>query len=380
MKKTIGLMVKPAASGMAERSLLGKQCADYVKESMLAAGVMLAEDDEAFTASFDRVLLVREDAPCLTPETLTALISAVSVNNASAGTLLAQNTQEPLAMALSQEKWAALCKTQGVRPSEAARRLFAVRDGQGSSLNVHRANAPETCFAVCDAASYAKAYRLVRDTLVQKHLTAGVIILDPARTIIEAHVRVGAGTLIYPDNILQGTTAIGAGCTLYPNNRMQNAVVGDETTIENSVLLDCAVGSHTTVGPFAYLRPDTKVGDHCRIGDFVEVKNSAIGDGTKVSHLTYVGDSDLGKDINLGCGVVFVNYDGKTKNRSTVEDHAFIGCNCNIVAPAHIGKSAYLAAGSTVVGNVPADALYIARSQGVIKQDWVIKRKMEGKL
>ena len=146
------------------------------------------------------------------------------------------------------------------------------------------------------------------------------------------------------------------------------------------MLVRCRVGARTTVGPFAYLRPDAEVGEHCRIGDFVEIKNSRIGDGTKVSHLTYVGDSDLGKDINLGCGVVFVNYDGKTKSRSRVDDHAFIGCNCNLIAPVHIGENAYLAAGSTVVEDVPADALFVARSRGVVKEDWVKRRKEQGKL
>ncbi|MEG2951114.1 MAG: DapH/DapD/GlmU-related protein, partial [Clostridia bacterium] len=193
-------------------------------------------------------------------------------------------------------------------------------------------------------------------------------------------VSIGAGTMLYAGNTLQGSTVIGANCVLYPNNRIQNAAIGDETTVESSVLLDCSVGAHTTVGPYAYLRPHTSVGDHCRIGDFVEVKNSAIGDGTKVSHLTYVGDSDLGKDINLGCGVVFVNYDGKEKKRSKVEDHAFIGCNCNLVAPVHIGKNAYLAAGSTVVENVPEDALFVARARGVVKEEWVKRRKEAGKL
>ncbi len=379
MKKTIGWIVTPAATEMAQRPLLGRDCRDYVRQAMEECGAVVAVDEAAFAQPYDRVLLVRADAPCLGPDTLTALASAVTANNASAGTLLAQNTQEPLAMALPREKWQALCK-QNLAPAEAARRLFAVRDGQGASLNVHRASAPETCFAVCDALSYANACRLVGDRILRKHMAAGVIILDPARTHIEANVQIGTGTLIYPGNLLQGHTQIGKGCTLFPGNRMQDAVIGDDTTVENSVLLSCTVGNHTAVGPFAFLRPDTKVGDHCRIGDFVEVKNSSIGDQTKISHLTYVGDSDLGQDINLGCGVVFVNYDGKTKKRSVVEDHAFIGCNCNLVAPVKIGQNAYLAAGSTVVEDVPQDALYVARSRGVIKEDWVKKRKAEGKL
>ena len=161
---------------------------------------------------------------------------------------------------------------------------------------------------------------------------------------------------------------------------MSNATIGDGTTVEASVLIDCRVGSHTTVGPNAYLRPKANVGDHCRIGDFVEIKNSNIGDGTKVSHLTYVGDADLGKNINLGCGVVFSNYDGKRKYRSTVGDDAFIGCNVNLVSPVSIEAGAYIAAGSTITKDVPAGALAIARERQRNLSGWVETRKAEGKL
>ncbi len=384
MKKTIGMIVKVAASDIIQRPILGKTCFEHVQSAMKGAGAILAENDAAFDQPFDRVLLVREDAPSLSVDTLASLMNAASATGASSGTLLSQNTQEPLAMVLPRDKWLAAYRPQSAAPAEIARKLFSVRDEQAASaplsLNTNRATAPETCFAVCDAASYAASFRLLREALIEKHMKAGVIVLDPATTIIEADVQIGPGTVIYPGNILQGRTVIGGNCTLYPNSRMQNAVIGDETTVENSVVLDAVVGSYTTVGPFAYLRPATKVGDHCRIGDFVEIKNSSIDDGTKVSHLTYVGDSDLGKDINLGCGVVFVNYDGKAKNRSVVDDHAFIGCNCNLVAPVHIGENAYLAAGSTVVEDVPKDALFVARSRGTIKEDWVKKRKEAGKL
>ena len=235
-------------------------------------------------------------------------------------------------------------------------------------------------FPLDSAGAFSAAYNELNQRNIARHEQNGVIFLAPDRTIVESDVVIAPGVMVYPGNTLQGSTRIGADCVLYPNNRLSNAVVGRGTTIESSVLLNCAVGEETTVGPYAYLRPDTSVGNRCRIGDFVEIKNSSIGDGTKVSHLTYVGDSDLGRDINLGCGVVFVNYDGKVKNRSKVEDHAFIGCNCNLVAPVHVGKNAYLAAGSTVVEDVPEDALFVARSRGVVKEDWVKRRKEAGKL
>ena len=209
---------------------------------------------------------------------------------------------------------------------------------------------------------------------------AGVSIWDYDNTYVEPTVFVGAGAELLPGTVLRGTTSIADGCMIGPNSYLENVKVGENTRVNASQVYDSEIGADTTVGPFAYVRPGSRIGSHVRCGDFVEVKNSTIGDGTKISHLTYVGDSDLGKDINLGCGVVFVNYDGKVKNRSKVEDHAFIGCNCNLVAPVHVGKNAYLAAGSTVVEDVPEDALFVARSRGVVKEDWVKRRKEAGKL
>ena len=135
------------------------------------------------------------------------------------------------------------------------------------------------------------------------------------------------------------------------------------------------VGENTTVGPFAYLRPDTKVGNHCRIGDFVELKNSTIGDGTKVSHLTYVGDSDVGERVNFGCGTVTVNYDGAKKYRTTIGNDVFVGCNSNLVAPVTLSDGAYTAAGSTITDDVPESTLAIARARQVNKDKWNDRRK-----
>ncbi|MEG2316452.1 MAG: DapH/DapD/GlmU-related protein [Clostridia bacterium] len=363
-------------NAFAKKPILGKSCSAYVREAMEELELVLIHDREELTASTaERVLVVRGDAPCLTGITLNGLAQAAAERPC---VLLSPDANTPLAIAISRE---ALQRVMCAQPALlSAERLVAAMNECGEAPRVWYDDLAETYLTVTDAQSYAEAFQIINRAAILRHQENGVIILDPARTIIEDDVRIGAGTLIYAGNTLQGRTVIGENCVLYPNNRMQNAAVGDETTVESSVLLDCAVGRCTTVGPYAYLRPNSHVGDHCRIGDFVEIKNSSIDDGTKVSHLTYVGDSDLGKEINLGCGVVFVNYDGKTKNRSKVEDHAFIGCNCNLVAPVHIGKNAYLAAGSTVVEDVPEDALFVARSRGVTKADWVKRRKDVGKL
>lgn len=226
----------------------------------------------------------------------------------------------------------------------------------------------------------ARATQAMQRGINRRHMEGGVTLINPEATYIGAEVRIGADTVIYPGCILEGETSIGEGCLLYANCRLSNAKIGDGVSIESSVILDAQVSNGTTVGPYAYLRPKSVVGEKCRIGDFVEIKNSSIGNGTKVSHLTYVGDSDLGEDINLGCGVVFVNYDGKTKNRSRVGDHAFIGCNVNLVAPVQVGEHAYIAAGSTVTSDVPEGAMLVARERETIKEDWVKRRKEAGKL
>ena len=167
---------------------------------------------------------------------------------------------------------------------------------------------------------------------------------------------------------------IGENCTIGQNSRIKDSVIGDDTSIQSSVILESKVGSGTSVGPFAYLRPNSEVGDGCKVGDFVEIKNSKLGDGAKAAHLTYVGDSDVGERVNLGCGVVFVNYDGSRKYRSVVEDGAFIGCNVNLVSPVHVGKDAYIAAGSTITEDVPDGALYVARAKGRTLEGWVEKK------
>lgn len=231
-----------------------------------------------------------------------------------------------------------------------------------------------------DRVQLSQIEEIMRKCINQKHMQNGVTLIDPKQTYIEANVQIGMDTVLYPGCRLTGNTIIGENCEISGTSRLDHAIVGNDVQIESSVLLNCEIADHTTVGPFAYIRPDSKIGSHVKVGDFVEIKNATIGDHTKISHLTYVGDADLGQDINLGCGTVFVNYDGKYKYRSTVEDHAFIGCNANIVAPVHVGKGAFIAAGSTVTKDVPQDALVIARQRETVKDGWAKQRRKDGKL
>ena len=216
---------------------------------------------------------------------------------------------------------------------------------------------------------------LLRERIVRRHIRAGVRVLDPNAVYIDPRVTIGRGTMLLPGTILRGETAVGCGCTIGPNAVVRDCVIGDETEINASQVNESTIGSRTYVGPFAYVRPGCAIGDDIKVGDFVEVKNSAIGDGTKISHLTYVGDSDVGRKVNFGCGTVTTNYDGVKKYRCTIEDGAFIGCNTNLVAPVTVGAGSYIAAGATITKDVPADALAVARAKQENKEGWAKRRR-----
>ena len=211
---------------------------------------------------------------------------------------------------------------------------------------------------------------MVRRKIADKHFANGVSILDANNTYIDPRVKIGSGTVILPGTILRGETVIGKNCVIGPNAMVNHCIVGDETEVNASQLNDSTVGSNTKVGPFAYVRPNSHIGDCVKVGDFVEIKNSVIGNGTKISHLTYVGDSDCGERINFGCGTVTTNYDGFEKFRCTIGDDAFIGCNTNLVAPVTVGSGSYIAAGTTVTDEVPENALAIARTKQINKDGW----------
>lgn len=213
----------------------------------------------------------------------------------------------------------------------------------------------------------------------EKYIDAGVKFVNPDHAYIDDEVEIGEGTLIGPCVTLEGKVKIGKNCIIGQNCRIVASDIGDSTEVQQSVLIESKIGKDCQVGPFAYIRPNSVIGNKVKIGDFVEVKNSNIGDGTKASHLTYIGDSDIGKSVNLGCGVIFVNYNGKEKQRSTIEDGVFVGCNVNIISPVLVRKNAYIAAGTTVTRNVPAGALSVGRTKEKILENWVKRKGLEGR-
>lgn len=220
----------------------------------------------------------------------------------------------------------------------------------------------------------ATATKAMKERILDKLMANGVTIIDPLSTYIESDVVIGRDTIVYPGAFIEGNTIIGEDCTIGHNTRIVNSKIGNDVDIQSSVIKDSEIGDSTNVGPFAYIRPNSLIGSNVKVGDFVEIKKSNIGNGTKISHLTYIGDSDVGEDCNFGCGTVTVNYDGKNKHKTIVKDGAFIGCNTNLVAPVTVEKNAYTAAGSTVTKDVPEGSLSIGRSKDVILEGWVERK------
>ena len=211
-------------------------------------------------------------------------------------------------------------------------------------------------------------------------LEAGVLMMDPAAVYVEDEVTVGAGTLLLPGTILRGKTVIGANCLIGPQVMLTDCAVGDGCTINASQCEESTIEGGCQIGPYTHIRPHCVVGAGSKIGAFVQLKNCNLGRGTKMAHLTYVGDSDVGRKVNFGCGTVTTNYDGFKKYRCTIGDGAFLGCNTNLVAPVTVGEGSYTAAGSTITEEVPPDALGVARSRQKNLEGWAARRrKLHGK-
>jgi bifunctional UDP-N-acetylglucosamine pyrophosphorylase/glucosamine-1-phosphate N-acetyltransferase len=232
----------------------------------------------------------------------------------------------------------------------------------------------EDILGVNSRVDLARATQIMKNRINQQHMLNGVTMIDPDNTYISPDVTIEMDTIIYPNTMIEGKSSIGAGAMIGPNAKIVDSQIGDESVIDQSTVLNSVIGNSTMVGPYAYIRPNCQIGNQIKIGDFVEVKNATIGDHTKVSHLTYIGDADVGCFVNFGCGTVVVNYDGVEKHRTTIEDHAFIGCNTNLVSPVKVGENAYTAAGSTITKEVAPYALGIARAKQMNINDWV-KRK-----
>ena len=243
----------------------------------------------------------------------------------------------------------------------------------GHRIGVYQADKMEI-MGVNSRLQLSEAERIMRIDVNKMHMANGVTLIDTNSTYIDKNVKIGRDTIIYPNCHIKGNSVIGEDCIIRENTTIEDSHIEDHVTIKSSTILSSKVGARTTIGPYAYLRPKSVLGEDVKIGDFVEVKNAEIGNGSKASHLSYIGDAVVGKNVNIGCGVVFVNYDGKNKFKSIVEDNAFIGSNSNLVAPVTVKEGGYIATGSTVTVDVPEGALCVARAREVIKEGWRTKK------
>ncbi|SCX78697.1 bifunctional UDP-N-acetylglucosamine diphosphorylase/glucosamine-1-phosphate N-acetyltransferase GlmU [Alkaliphilus peptidifermentans] len=247
--------------------------------------------------------------------------------------------------------------------------LTIIKDA-GKKVGLFKIEEHEDIMAVNSREQLAQVEEIMRNRINLMHMIQGVTLINPQHTYIEKSVKIGIDTIVYPGVILEGATTIGEDCIIGANTKISNSSIGNSVEVQSSTVTDSQIDDYAAIGPYAYLRPNSKIGKHVKIGDFVEVKNSVIGDHSKASHLAYVGDAEVGKNVNIGCGVVFVNYNGKEKNKTIIEDNAFIGSNSNLVAPVTVKEEGYVACGSTITKEVPKGALAIARTKQENKTGW----------
>lgn len=252
--------------------------------------------------------------------------------------------------------------------------VTAVTDEEGKT-SVYK---PQNPFISLTADTKSRLYRLndfARNEILEKMMDSGVDIPCKDGIIIGPDCSIGADTRILPNTVIHGNVIIGEDCVIGPNSYVYNAEIGNGVSFNNGQIRNAKIMNNADIGPFVQIRPDAVIKDGVHLGNFVEVKNSTIGENTSVSHLTYVGDSDVGSGVNFGCGVVTVNFTGKTKHRTVIKDNAFIGCNTNLVAPVTVGENSYTAAGSTITEDVPDNTLAVARQRQINKEGWVKEKQ-----
>ncbi|WFA92259.1 bifunctional UDP-N-acetylglucosamine diphosphorylase/glucosamine-1-phosphate N-acetyltransferase GlmU [Bacillus subtilis] len=249
--------------------------------------------------------------------------------------------------------------------------VIEILKNEGETVAAYQTGNFQETLGVNDRVALSQAEQFMKERINKRHMQNGVTLIDPMNTYISPDAVIGSDTVIYPGTVIKGEVQIGEDTIIGPYTEIMNSAIGSRTVIKQSVVNHSKVGNDVNIGPFAHIRPDSVIGNEVKIGNFVEIKKTQFGDRSKASHLSYVGDAEVGTDVNLGCGSITVNYDGKNKYLTKIEDGAFIGCNSNLVAPVTVGEGAYVAAGSTVTEDVPGKALAIARARQVNKDDYV---------
>ncbi|MBM7667158.1 bifunctional UDP-N-acetylglucosamine pyrophosphorylase/glucosamine-1-phosphate N-acetyltransferase [Solibacillus kalamii] len=392
------------------KETLGNKSEYVLQEEQLGTAHAVQQAEPILSGLSGTTLVVCGDTPLIRPETMQALLDQHASQNAKA-TILTAVTDDPTGYgrilrdehgqvsqiveqkdATSEQQLVkeintgtycfdneALFEALKLVKNENAQGEFYLPDvieilqKQGETVAAYVTENFDETLGVNDRFALSQAEELMRARINERHMRNGVTIINPISTHISADAVIGSDTVILPGVIIEGNTVIGEDCKIGPNSHIVDSQIGNSTTIHSSVVLNSQVGNETAVGPFAHLRPESSLGNHVKIGNFVEVKKSTLGDDTKVSHLSYIGDAEVGKNVNIGCGSITVNYDGKNKYKTTIEDDVFIGCNSNLVAPVTLKKGSFIAAGSTITKEVPEEALAIARARQENKLGYVSK-------
>ncbi|WLD93461.1 bifunctional UDP-N-acetylglucosamine diphosphorylase/glucosamine-1-phosphate N-acetyltransferase GlmU [Alkalihalobacillus sp. AL-G] len=390
------------------KSTLGQKIDYVLQEEQLGTGHAVMQAEEQLGRLEGTTIVVCGDTPLITSETMEALIKHHEDENAKV-TLLTAHAQDPAGYGrvLRNEDGTVSKVVEHKDANDEERLVNEINTGtycfdnktlfkalkrvnnnnvQGEyylpdvieivkndseTVAAYRTPSFEETIGVNDRVALSEVERIMKARINANHMKNGVTIIDPMQTYIGADVQIGQDTVIKPGTLLTGTSVIGEDCVIGPNTEVIDSTIGNHTSIRQSIVSESDVGNQSVIGPFAHIRPHSQLGNEIKVGNFVEVKKSKMGDGSKASHLSYIGDAEIGKDVNLGCGSITVNYDGKNKHLTKVEDGAFIGCNSNLVAPVTVGKNAYVAAGSTITDNVPGEALSIARARQTNKENYI---------
>ncbi|QXE89829.1 bifunctional UDP-N-acetylglucosamine diphosphorylase/glucosamine-1-phosphate N-acetyltransferase GlmU [Geomonas subterranea] len=249
-------------------------------------------------------------------------------------------------------------------------------NARGLACRSFQVSDPLEISGVNDRVQMAEAAAVLRRRINRELMLSGVTIIDPGAVYIDHGVKIGRDSVVYPGAVIKGNTVIGERCKIGQNTLIEGCRIADDVVVKaGSVLEDSKVGPEAAIGPMAHLRPGTELSAQVKIGNFVETKKAFMGEGSKASHLTYLGDATIGRDVNIGCGTITCNYDGVNKHKTVIEDGVFVGSDVQLVAPVTVGKNSLIAAGTTVTKDVPADSLAIARSPQVNKEGWTLRKK-----
>ena len=382
------------------------------QEPQLGTGHALLQAEPMLAEASGTLVLLSGDAPLVSASTLAALVRR-HVERRAAATVLTAMVQRPDGYgrivrdaqgiaAIVEHKDASDAQRQigeinsgiyafDIAPLFGALREIGSSNAQGEHylpdlVTIYRSRGlPVETVTLADAAEIlgvnsrkelAEVGSILRTAKLEALMEAGVTIVDPASTFIDPDVAIGADTIVHPGVYLEGQTRIGAGCVIHSGVRMVNTSVDDHAIINNfCVITDSHISRGAIVGPFARLRPQSHVGEDAHVGNFVELKKTTLGRGSKASHLAYLGDSTIGEKVNIGAGTITCNYDGTSKYPTVIEDGAFIGSDSQLIAPVRIGRGAYVAAGSSITKDVPADTLAIARGKQINKEGWVSRNR-----